>query len=48
VHGKRDALWVGGKHGVVVYFPRDPALHERHVFQRRKLNGLVVLVEPCI
>lgn len=39
---------VGGEHGGVVNLAGYPALHERHVFVRGEIDGLVVRVEPCV
>lgn len=48
VKGKRNTVRVGRKHGAIVNFPRDPSLHEGHVFVGGEIHGLVVLVEPGI
>lgn len=42
----RDARWIRGEDIGVVDLARDPALHKRHVLERRQFDGLPAAVEP--
>jgi len=43
-----NASGIGRKHCWVINLSRNPPLHQHHILMRRKLDGLLALVEPSI